>query len=343
MNRSVSGRIRAPFFVIGAPRSGTTMLRMMLNRHPELAIPPESHFLVPLMRQLPRQGILNTDQVRSAVGIIAHCPRFLSWKTTAEELRAAAMRLSTPTLQAVVDEAFQLETGHTGRPRWGDKTPLYASYVRELDQLFPQAQFIHIVRDGRDVSLSLKNLAWSGWTEYERARFWARVVEKAEASGAQIGSSRYLRVFYEDLVLDPEVSIGRLCSFLDIPFSRDMLSFHEDALSHITAPERKTGVHDKLARPPRKTDVARWRKESTPLSILLFEANAGRTMDLLGIPRHFSGALRGTTAVGRLIYTPIGASVGFVHQLFDRLPESLQSSFRNNPCLRWIKRAVIRW
>ncbi len=331
-----------PFFVVGASRSGTTMLRLMLNRHPALAIPPESHFVIPLLQKLPTAGVLTTAQVKKAARIITGNSRFVSWNATAEELSSAFLNYPDPTLDKLIDTAFRIEITQSGKPRWGDKTPAYASIISELHELFPEARFIHITRDGRDVSNSLRKVAWFGWTEYERARHWARTVMTAEAGGKRVGPSRYIRVSYEDLVLNPKPSLERLCCFLGIPMHDSMPSFYEDALDHIAEPERRSGNHMKVGRKPQKTDIARWRRESALLRVLLFEAIAGRAMDHLKIDRHFRGASRCLAAVVCFVYTPIGSTISGIHQIFEMLPTSMKSFFRTQSILRWVKQTVIR-
>lgn len=331
-----------PFFVVGAARSGSTMLRLMLNRHPMLAVPPESHFLIPLLQTLPCKCALNPEQVQQAAMIITKHPRFSAWCTPAEKLTEAFLKHPDPTLGALVDTTYRLEIRPTGKSCWGDKTPQYASIIDSIDSLFPRARFIHIVRDGRDTSLSLRNVRWYGWIEYERAQYWKRTVRTVESVGARIGPSRYTHVFYEDLVLSPEATLQGLCNFLEIPMHESMLSFHEDALDHISEEQRNSGDHRKVARPPRQTDVARWRRESSWFSVLLFEAIAGKALGREGYNRRFTGSLSCLTAVAWAVYSPIGASVAMVHRLFDSLPDSTQSFFRNNRVLRRLKRSVIR-
>ena len=140
------------------------MLRLILNRHPDLALPPESHFIVPLIETYSAHSVLNQADVASACEFIAEHPRFATWRTSQEALTATLSRLREPTLATLVDMAFRLEIAATEKSRWGDKTPEYCSHLDELHELFPKAPFIHIVRDGRDVSNSLRDRTWHGWS-----------------------------------------------------------------------------------------------------------------------------------------------------------------------------------
>ena len=336
------GTTGPPFFVVGADRSGTTMLRLILNRHPELAIPPESHFLVPLLAALPLRTKLTADQLKCAADIITRCPSFSTWRTTTQELGETFCRQGEPTLATLVDAAFRLEIAVTGKLQWGDKTPAYAGLIEPLHELFPHARFVHIVRDGRDVSISLRKRQWHGWTEYQRARYWSSVVLAADAAGHRIGSDRYMRVAYEDLVLSCESTVRRLCDFLRIEFHPVMIAFHEDASQHIADFERRSGIHEKLTRPPRPSDVGRWRQESSAVRVWLFEAIAGGALEQVGIARRYRGAARWLGAITGAPYRAVGGSVACVQRLFEHLPKPIRDHLRSNRLFRRLKQATNR-
>jgi hypothetical protein len=331
-----------PFFVVGADRSGTTMLRLMLNRHPELAIPPESHFLISLLQAFPADRSLSSEQVRHAVSVITRHPRFATWQTTAEALQEELACRVAPTLGSLVDAAFRLEIAATGKRRWGDKTPGYASAIAELGRLFPEAAFIHVVRDGRDVSLSLRERVWHGWTEYQRACYWADTVLTAESLGRRLGPSRYLTVQYRDLVLSTEQTVRGICKFLRVDFTDSMLAFHEDALAHIADFERTSGIHAKLCRRPRASDVDRWKHASSSWRVFLFEAVAGHALDQLGFARRFGRRSACAATLLRMFYAPLARGIECLRSAFAILPAGIQSRCRGNPALRAVKRSICR-
>jgi hypothetical protein len=331
-----------PFFIVGADRSGTTMLRLMLNRHPELAIPPESHFLIPLLQAFPVDRSLSPEQARHAVSVITRHPRFATWKTTAEVLEEELTSLDTATLGSLIDTAFRLEIAATGKRRWGDKTPGYARAIADLGRLFPEAVFIHVVRDGRDVSLSLRERTWHGWTEYQRACYWADTVRTAESLGRRLGPSRYLTVQYRDLVLDPEWSVREVCKFLQVDFTDAMIGFYEDAFEHLADFERTSGIHAKLGRQPRASDVDRWKNESSSWRIFLFEAVAGPALDQLGFARGCGRRWACAAALLRMFYIPLARGVECLRLAFGILPARIQSRCRSNPVLRALKRSICR-
>lgn len=289
-------RSDAPFFIMGAARSGTTLFRLMLNRHPRLAIPPESHFLLRVFEQLPVARKLSPEEVQLTAEIIIQHPRFRTWHIREDRLRASFDEIGPCHLRELIDCAYRLEIAGTNKPRWGDKTPAYCDCWEKIAELYTDARLIHIIRDGRDVSASLEHVGWHGRTEYERAKYWCSRVLIARECEQQLGPQRCLLVRYEDLVLNTEETLRRVCSFLEEEYTPAMMRFYEDALDQVS--DFDGPVHGKLNRPPKKEDVYRWRNDSSRMRILLFESVAGQALDSVSYERHFGGHL--VTAIGRL-------------------------------------------
>jgi hypothetical protein len=318
------------------------MLRLILNCHPELGIPTESHFLIPLLQQYDVRSLLSPTEVDSIWQFITDHPRFSAYRSSAEQLQSAYRAVGEPTLRKLIDATFRLEAATMGKPRWGEKTPSYTPFVQQLHDLFPDALFVHIVRDGRDVSISLRNELWGGWTEYERARYWSHMVRCAESVGKRIGPDRYMRVTYEELVLHPEPTVRSLCQFLGVDFDASMLDFHKTAFDHISADEKLRGHHEKLKRPSTRSDVARWKRESSWLRVLLFESIAGPTIDQIGVERRFTGALRCLTGIASAAYHTIGGCLAGIRRVYWWMPERVRIVFRRNHLLRKLWKTMTR-
>lgn len=274
MNRAASDVLdqggRPPFFVVGSDRSGTTLLRLYLNAHPELAVPSESWFLIDLFERFGPTAQLEGGDIEAALAIVAEHSRFKDgWSVDMAWLRGELVPRAPLAMVEVVDALFKAETGIGAAGRWGDKTPEYASHIDALHACFPDAQFVHIVRDGRDVYLSLAAKRWAdrGYTPYELGRYWRTVVSAAATAGERLGPDAYLEVRYEDLVLDTVATLQRVTAFLGVQYTPSLLSAHEDADGIITPKERDAGVHDKLSRPPRQDDVQRWRSSRDTLRV----------------------------------------------------------------------------
>jgi hypothetical protein len=285
----------APFFVIGADRSGTTLLRLYLNAHSCLAVPSESWFLIDLFRAFPPPASLSVDDVARAVEIVTSHPRYRDgWHVPPATLQDLFRSYGPVSTAAFIDTLYRHEVGANGRVdacagtrlRWGDKTPEYAMHVDALDRCFPRAQFVHIVRDGRDVFLSLAKRRWSdrGWSPYEVGRYWSRTVRAAAGAEERLGPERFLRVRYEDLVLNTQGTLERVCAFLGVSFESGMLDAHQSAEAIQTARERERRVHDQLGRAPRRSDVERWRSEGAPWQRALVESWIGRELGAYGYP-----------------------------------------------------------
>lgn len=194
----------APIFVVGCQRSGTTLLRLVLDSHPAIACGPETRFLESMTR------IVSDDWPRLA----RYGPDKVEW------------------LAGIADWYGGIQDAYAerrGKVRWADKTPRYALIMDFLDQLFPDAQFIHVVRDPRDVVLSHRTRF--GYVAAVKAvRKWPMYVATARATGQRLGPQRYLEVRYEDLVADTEKQLRSVFEFLDEPWDPVVLTY--DQLPH---------------------------------------------------------------------------------------------------------------
>ena len=196
-------------FVVGCSRSGTTLLRAMLDAHPALAVPPESHFaLAPNVRALRRA--LRRD------------PWFALWGIEAPDLHGLGCA-------DAVRAVFAAYAAARGKPRYADKTPHYVSHLPELAARFPEAQFVHVVRDGRDVALSLLEVPWGPDTLEDAARHWRRRV--LEGRDAGLPPDRYRELRYEALVADPERELRALAPWLGLDYAGAMLAYPDRPLT----------------------------------------------------------------------------------------------------------------
>ena len=270
-----------PFFVVGSDRSGSTMLRLMLNEHSRLHVPRESHFLRDLMDRLPLSSPLDEGALFVAPRMISEHPRWKDWEISGHELREAIMSLSEPTLGELIGRVFQISCRRAKKSRWGDKTPPYVKEISRLHRVFPGAKFVHIIRDARDVCLSQRR-AWHH-TWHHSAELWSQMVRAGIEQGRSIGRDSYLEVAYEDLVRHSGPTLRRICAFLDEEYEPRMLEFHRAAALNIAPWEKH--LHAKTVRPPQESDAFRWRREMSWIQVALVEAAAGPTMDLVGQQR----------------------------------------------------------
>ncbi|MEY3361133.1 MAG: hypothetical protein RL531_852 [Actinomycetota bacterium] len=273
----------APFtFIIGCPRSGTTLLRAMLDSHPDLAVPPESYFLVPILRHAADYrtpgGLDRTALLRDVAGNVS----WPSWGVGADVLDALAADeslTSVPdTLRAVYDRYAALH----GKRRAIDKTPRHTEHVGLLSAAYPDARFVHLVRDGRDVVPSLRSMPYFPARFADAALFWRDRALSGREARTLVGAARYHELRYEDLVTDPERHLEPLCGFLGVEYSPDMLEYTTRAEA-VIAGTVGGDAHANIRRAPTRTRD--WRADMDPRDVARFEALAGDALAIFGYDR----------------------------------------------------------
>jgi len=260
-----------PFFVVGCPRSGTTLLRMMLDGHPRLAIPDESHFVLGLApRWWVRRRVVLDDLLRH--------PKVLAWDVDPGALAAEARTRHPRSYAEQVAAVFSAYARLRGKSRWGDKTPGYVSHVETLARLFPDAQFVHVIRDGREVARSLSDWSWGSRTAITGAFWWAHKVRVGRRVGRRLGRDRYVEVRFDALLARPEDELRRLCSFLGESYSEEMLDY-PDRLVGDRRPIKAQDLH--LVEPP-TPGLREWRAGLSTSDQRAVEQVCRRTLRELG-------------------------------------------------------------
>ena len=284
--------------VLGVSRSGTTLLKAMLDAHSQLAIPSESYFLPQLWDRhgdRPKRSALLED--------LSRLERIREWGVDLDDV---ARRLpEQPTFAEAVDAVYSSFAAGQGKSRYGDKTPLYMQHLDVLERAFPGARYVHIVRDGRDAALSMIAMRRKPRFNLARPRgvgdfacAWSREVRAARRFGE---AHPYLELRYEDLVAEPESRLREVCEFLALEYEPAMLEYHRREDPGLYAD------HPRLAQPPVR-DARSWRKEMAPADVELFEAVAGDLLADLGYERvHPRPGRRARAAAERIAY---GARLG---------------------------------
>ncbi|HEY2311843.1 MAG TPA: sulfotransferase [Gaiellaceae bacterium] len=257
-----------PVIVLGVGRSGRTLLRVMLDRNSEIAIPYESFFVTPLAQRHGQQP--NLDRFLDDLGRFY---QLYEWGISPEDVRPR-LRKGMTTGEAI-SAVFEVYAEREGKPRWGDKTPLYMQHLPLLERLFPDALWVHLVRDGRDAALSFLSLpegfAEKTWalprTAAQFAAQWRMEILAARNLGAHVGG-RYLELRYEDLVTEPERELRRVCEHASLTWEPAMLD-------HAGTPEvASLPGHQSLAEPP-TPGLRDWRSQMSRDDALAFEEVAG--------------------------------------------------------------------
>lgn len=287
-----------PFFIVGSARSGTTFLRLTMNAHPLVAVPPESRFIT----ELHEGG--NEVEVEAFLQTLSAHQRFAAW-----ELPIAAVRdqLSAATRVAYADAiraAYCAFAEAHGKKYWGDKTPRYVEHIPELAQLFPDGRFIHLIRDGRDVALSYADVPFGPKTVAKAAELWANRVAKGMRDGRVLERGRYIEIMYTDLVEDNEGEIKDICTFLGLEFDPMMLNPEHTKKGALARADKYN---------PNVTEqpicrVRSWKSDMPPEHIEVFEAIAGDVLSELGFERRFPkpGAAARLKARAGIAGLPVG-------------------------------------
>ncbi|HWM21871.1 MAG TPA: sulfotransferase [Ilumatobacteraceae bacterium] len=272
---------RPPFpFIVGCGRSGSTLLRAMCDGHPDLAVPPESHFVVQLA---PRGRAANRPFDAGAfVDQLAASERFRLWEIERDVIAAAFAASPPQDYPQAVRHVFGLWASARGKSRYADKTPVYVLHIRELARVFPEAVFVHLVRDGRDVACSFLELGWADSIE-EAAMHWRLRVTRGRRAGRALPAGRYLELRYEDLVRDPGTQLRAMCSTIELPFSAAMLD-HSDRAAEVMRTTGHPEYHRQLALPP-TPGMRDWRRELSAVDVARFELLAGEALEEHGYER----------------------------------------------------------
>jgi hypothetical protein len=208
VDRGTTRAEHSPIFIVGCQRSGTTLLRLILDAHPAISVGPETRFLADLAK-------VTGDE----------WPRLEPYGFSRSYFHEQFAELF---------HGFQMAYAlRRGKQRWGDKSPRYTLHLPFLDALFPTCQAVHVIRDGRDVVTSHRE-RWGYASAYKATAKWQRYIEAARAAGKLLGPDRFTEVRYEALVAEPEPELRRLIGFLREDWD-DAVLHHEDAPHDVTA------------------------------------------------------------------------------------------------------------
>lgn len=283
---------QGPVFIVGAPRSGTTLLQYMLRSHPTLSLPTgESHFIIPYYRDAARYGELcSVEKLRALlVDIRRRHPEFVESDLhgitfDVDALSRQFLKEKRQTVRDVLTGLYEANAVGEGKTRWGDKTPYYVLHLPKILEWWPDAQIIHVVRDGRDVALSLfaRRHDFGVYNTYFAAKYWEHYVRVGHDTGRSLSPTQYLEVRYEDLVGAPNATVERICSYLAIPFDQQVVNFKRSGIA---------GKTPLLQQPIQANNAEKWRTAMSALQVRIFEGAAGWALQLFQYPLTTSARL----------------------------------------------------
>ena len=256
----------APVFVVGGPRSGTTLLSAMLAAHSAFDCGPETHFLSRWSRlaQSERERILDpADWPERATAYVCSLslgkkPIYPMFGLEREEVRAW-MAVRPPSLATILESLTAQRAGRNGAPRWVEKTPRHLEVPELIVETWPHARIVRIVRDPRDAAVSLTKVPFGTPSLLTNLSVLARMNEAAADFYRESGVA--LTVRYEDLVATPEPELRRMCEFIDVDYEPGMLEDRSGATG--VAAEHEWWKGDATG-PLDRSRSGRWTEERPP-------------------------------------------------------------------------------
>jgi len=293
-----------PFvFIVGCPRSGTTLLQRVVNAHGLIAIMPEAPWIPRKFKKqngLTPEGLVTVELISQ---LLKH-PKF--GRLGIDHDRLLSLLNSSPSVSysPFVSRIFDLYGSARGKQLVGNKTPGFVRKIPTLHSLWPGARILHLIRDGRDLCLSMINrplhhvnlgpfYTWAQDPVTTAALWWELNIKRGREAGNSLGRGLYYEMRYESLVAHPADECAALCAFLGLPYDGAMIRFHEGRERAAPPSDAKhawlpsTGGESKFLLRPITQGLRDWRSQMPHEDAERFEAAAGGLLDELGYPRAF--------------------------------------------------------
>jgi len=259
---------KTPIFVVGCPRSGTTLIRVILDSHPNICCGPETHL------------VKNMENFREKISE--------RWKMLAPYgVKEQAMNQKIKEILLLFMNQY---IKSKGKKRWGEKTPDNIFHVDFIDELFPDCQFINIIRDGRDVVCSYKK-RWGSKTIFLAIKNWNKSIELTYRYRTKFNEDRYMEIRYEELVTNPERETKKMMQFLGEEWIPDLLAHHK--IDHdfwfksskgqqiISKMEKNLQRHSP-SKPIFSSSVGKWKKNLNIVEKALVSIYLGKNLKRMG-------------------------------------------------------------
>lgn len=273
-----------PVFILTTGRSGSTLLRAILNQHPTICIPPESHRLGTIIKEFKQNfRYLPWPDVVSLVTAEFQKERgFAFWNLDLAGFfkQAQNLALEDRNLARLIDLFYNyyIQTHKPEAMRWGDKSIKNAPQLQQLNELFPNAKYLHIYRDGRDVALSLFNEGLYP-NPTSAAEHWLNFITKIKEFGNNLPNGRFFEVAYEQLVQQPDQTVQKVCDFLALDYRPEMLDFWQN-VDRLGDTSRE--FHQNLKNPINTNAIGKWEQEFNETQQALVDDHLAAMLAQLG-------------------------------------------------------------
>jgi len=286
--------MNAPLFIIGTPRSGTTLLRLMLNNHKNIVVPPECSFAVwwyEKYKDWNKDFIRDKNKINSFIHDLRSSKKIENWNINYNDLKENILSKKPESYSELVSTIYEFYGIFSGRVfnRWGDKNNYYLHHINTIKKLFPGAYFIHIIRDGRDVACSYKELDKKKiYSKYsprlpknivDIANEWLKNITIIRKSFSELKWENVYEVKYENLVNYPKNELRKICIFLDEPYDSNMLSYY---YKNNDEPKEFLQWKSKILEKPTNIHIGRYLRELTTEEMDIFNNIAKQMLKLYG-------------------------------------------------------------
>jgi len=290
-----AARRHAPMpVIVGCPRSGTSLLAVMLDSHPQLAVPPETSFIGAVVRLYGAAADVRRAFFDTVTTDRIAVSNWSDFGLDPDVFRRRLDAIEPFTVSAGLRAFYAMYAESEGKPRFGEKTPGYVFLMPEIAALMPETCFIHVIRDPGDTALSWRK-TWFAPSQDLRVLGdeWRKHVEAGRHAAALV--RRYLEIRFEDLVRRPEETLKRVCELIALPFDPGMLDYRDRGAAriarlqgrrHARGPmierEARTRIHANLTREPDAARIDVWRQEMSADERRALEEGAGSLVRELG-------------------------------------------------------------
>lgn len=277
-----------PVFMIGTQRSGSNLLRLMLNQLPNIAAPHPPHILQRMMPLMPVYGDLKDE--RNFATLVDDVCRLVElnpvpWEGVTLDRKKVAADCRARSLVAVYGAVYQALADTKGAQAWLCKSMQNTLFLPQIEEYFPDAQYIYLYRDGRDVAVSFRKAVVGEKHFYHIANEWAGTQRLAIAHRRIVPAERFANVSYEELTAQPEATMQRLCTFLGAEYHPSMLEFHKSDEAKCAADS--SALWGNVVKPVMADNTRKFMREAAEDDIRVFESVAGDVLDALGYERAF--------------------------------------------------------
>ncbi|MHB8534762.1 MAG: sulfotransferase family protein [Sulfuricaulis sp.] len=283
-------------FMIGTQRSGSNLLRLMLNELPRIAAPHPPHILQRLMPLMPNYGDLEKrENFKQLIEDVCRLIEFnpVPWEGVTLSRRDILRCCRRRTLMGVYEAVYDAMAQAWEARSWCCKSLANIAYLPQIESHFRSPRYIYLYRDGRDVAVSFRKAVVGEKHFYHIAREWAATQQLALGMRERIGPSRFFSISYESLTSEPELSMRLLCKFLGARFNSAMLEFYKSDEARRAA--ESSELWGNVVKPIMTDNTRKFLRDASEEDIRIFESVAGDVLGALGYDRLYASRGAGTS------------------------------------------------